>query len=114
MTDPTVAAEVAILADHNYDGANGPAVLTKTTYGKALWETEVSILSGSDSSITNGVYYAQRIFLFLTQAQVNAWHYWWLVSLDSTGNEGLLDNNAALTKRLFRSEEHTSELQSLR
>ena len=101
MTDPTVAAEVAILADHNYDGANGPAVLTKTTYGKALWETEVSILSGSDSSITNGVYYAQRIFLFLTQAQVNAWHYWWLVSLDSTGNEGLLDNNAALTKRLF-------------
>jgi glucuronoarabinoxylan endo-1,4-beta-xylanase len=101
LTDPVVAAHVAILADHNYDGANGPAVLTKTTYGKALWETEVSILSGSDSSITNGVYYAQRIFLFLTQAQASAWHYWWLISLDSTGNEGLLDNHAALTKRLF-------------
>ncbi len=101
MNDATVAADVAIIADHNYDGANGPAVLAKTTYGKALWETEVSILSGSDSSITNGVYYAQRIYLFMTQAQASAWHYWWLISGDSTGNEGLLDNNAALTKRLF-------------
>jgi glucuronoarabinoxylan endo-1,4-beta-xylanase len=101
MSDPTVAADVAIIADHNYDGTNGPAVFSKTTYGKALWETEVCLLTGSDSSITNGVYYAERIYLFLTQAQANAWHYWWLISLISDGNEGLLDNNGATTKRLF-------------
>jgi glucuronoarabinoxylan endo-1,4-beta-xylanase len=102
MNDANVAADVGIVADHNYDGNYGPASLAKNSYGKALWETEVSLLSGSDSSITNGVYYAQRIFQFMTQAQVNAWHYWWLIaSSTSTGNQGLLDNKAAITKRLF-------------
>jgi glucuronoarabinoxylan endo-1,4-beta-xylanase len=101
MTDPNVAADVGIVADHNYDGSTGPSNLSKNSYSKALWETEVSILSGSDSSITNGVYYAQRIYLFLTVAQVNAYHYWWLISGNSTGNQGLLDNNASLTKRFF-------------
>ena len=101
MTDPNVAADVGIIADHNYDGANGPATLTKNSYGKALWETEVSQLSGSDGSIANGVYYAQRICQFMTVAQANAWHYWWLISGDGTGNEGLMDNHAAPTKRLF-------------
>jgi glucuronoarabinoxylan endo-1,4-beta-xylanase len=100
MTNTSIAPDVGIIADHNYDGDNGPASLTKTNYQKALWETEVSLLSGSDSYIDNGIYYAQRIYLFMTQAQVNAWHYWWLVS-GAAGNEGLMDNNAAITKRLF-------------
>ena len=99
MTDPNAAADVGIVADHNYDGANGPANLTKTNYGKALWETEVSQLSGESSDIANGVYYAQRIFLFMTAAQANAWHYWWLVPLRK--RYGLMDTNAAPTKRLF-------------
>jgi glucuronoarabinoxylan endo-1,4-beta-xylanase len=100
MNDPAVAADVGIVADHNYDGADGPASLAKNSYGKALWESEVSLLTGSDSSITNGVYWAQRIYQFMTN-NVNAYHYWWLASGNSAGNEGLLDNNAALTKRLF-------------
>jgi len=99
MADPNVAAEVGIIADHNYDGANGPATLTKNSYGKALWETEVSQLNGENSDIANGIYYAQRIFLFMTVAQANAWHYWWLVPYGS--NTGLMDTNAAPTKRLF-------------
>src|SRR5262249_44015345 len=89
MNDATVAANVSIIGDHNYDGSTGPGNLARNSYGKALWETEVSLLSGSDGSIANGVYYAQRIYLFLTQAQVNAWHYWWLMTGNSTGNEGL-------------------------
>ncbi|HLX97047.1 MAG TPA: carbohydrate binding domain-containing protein, partial [Verrucomicrobiae bacterium] len=103
LTDPNVLADVGILADHNYDGTTGPSDLTKNSYGKPLWETEVAILSGSDSSIANGVYYAQRIYLFMTQAQANAYHYWWLVSGGgaANGNEGLLDASAAVTKRLF-------------
>jgi len=100
MSDST-SNMVDIVADHNYDGANGPATLTKNSYGKALWETEVSILSGSDSSINNGIYYAGRIHLFLTVADVNAWHYWWLISGNSTGNQGLMDTNANPTPRLF-------------
>jgi glucuronoarabinoxylan endo-1,4-beta-xylanase len=100
MSDPAAAADVGIIANHNYDGTDGPASLVKNSYGKALWETEVAPFSGSDSSIANGVYYAQRIYLFMTQAQANAYHYWWLVGY-GTGNSGLLDASAATTKRLF-------------
>jgi glucuronoarabinoxylan endo-1,4-beta-xylanase len=104
LADPNAAAKVDIIANHNYVATNSvgdqttPAALN--TSGKALWETEVALLSGSDSSIANGVYYAQRIYLFMTQAQANAYHYWWLVASGS-GNEGLLDTSAAPTKRLF-------------
>jgi glucuronoarabinoxylan endo-1,4-beta-xylanase len=102
LNDPTVRADVGIVADHNYDGLTGPGTLTKNSYGKPLWETEVSPGSTvpSDSSITNGVYYAQRIHLFMTQAQASAYHYWWLIS-GGTANAGLMDNNASITKRLF-------------
>ena len=102
MTDPAVAADVAIIANHNYVANNSagdqstPAAIS--AYGKALWETEVALLSGSDSSIANGVYYAKRVHLYLTQAQANAYHYWWLVA---SGNEGLLDTSAGPAKRLF-------------
>ncbi|MGA9778623.1 MAG: carbohydrate binding domain-containing protein [Verrucomicrobiia bacterium] len=104
LADPNAAADVAIIANHDYVADNSvgdqtvPAALN--TSGKALWETEVALLSGSDSSIANGVYYAQRIYLYMTQAQANAYHYWWLVASGS-GNEGLLDTSAAPTKRLF-------------
>jgi glucuronoarabinoxylan endo-1,4-beta-xylanase len=100
MTDPAVAADVGIIADHNYDGANGPATLTKDSYGKALWETEVSVFDTFDGSISNGVYVAQRIYLFMTQAQANAWHYWWLIS-GNDDNEGLTDTNGYPTKRMY-------------
>ncbi len=104
LADPNAAADVGIIANHDYVADNSvgdqttPAALS--TSGKALWETEVSLLSGSDSSIANGVYYAQRIYLYMTQAQANAYHYWWLVA-SGQGNEGLLDTSAAPTKRLF-------------
>jgi glucuronoarabinoxylan endo-1,4-beta-xylanase len=99
MTDPTVAADVGIIADHNYDGANGPANLTKNSYGKPLWETEVSQLSGEQNTIANGVYYADRIYLFLTVAQASAWHYWWIFPYGS--ETGLMTENGGPTKRMF-------------
>ncbi len=104
LADPNTAAVVGIIANHDYAPNNAvgdqtvPAALA--TSGKALWETEVALLSGSDSSIANGVYFAQRIYLYLTQAQVNAYHYWWLVA-EGSDNEGLLDTSAEPTKRLF-------------
>ncbi len=102
MNDPAVAADVAIIANHNYVANNAagdqsvPAAIN--AYGKALWETEVALLSGNDSSIANGVYFAKRVHLYLTQAQANAYHYWWLVA---SSNEGLLDTSAGPAKRLF-------------
>jgi len=101
MTDSVSSNMAGIIACHNYDGATGPTTLTKNSYGKALWETEVSLLSGSDSSITNGVYYGQRIYQFMTVAQANAFHYWWLIPANSTSNQGLMDTNANPTPRMF-------------
>jgi O-glycosyl hydrolase len=105
MNDPNVAADVGIIADHNYDGPNfqtgsttPPAALN--SYGKSLWETEVSTGDTPNGSISNAVYWAQRIHLFLTVAQANAWHYWWLINLN-TDNEGLADNNYVPTKRMY-------------
>jgi O-glycosyl hydrolase len=104
LNDPDTAADVDIIANHDYVADNSvgdqTTPLAVSTSGKALWETEVALLSGSDSSITNGIYYAQRIYLYMTQAEANAYHYWWLVPFGS-GNEGLLDTSAAPTKRLF-------------
>ena len=99
MTDPNVAADVDIIACHNYDGATGPGNLVKNNYGKALWETEVSQLGGETPDIANGVYYAQRIYLFMTVAQANAWHYWWIVPFGS--ETGLMSQSAGTTKRMF-------------
>jgi O-glycosyl hydrolase len=105
VSDPVSLADVGIIGYHNYvtnnnvGDTNTPAVVN--SYGKALWQTEVSILSGSDSSISNGLYYGKRIHLFMTVAQANAWHYWWLIPGNGVGNQGLMDNNAATTKRLF-------------
>jgi glucuronoarabinoxylan endo-1,4-beta-xylanase len=102
LNDSNVSAQVGIIANHNYVGNNDvgdqtvPAALSAN--GKALWETEVALLSGSDSSIANGVYYAKRIHLYMTAAQANAYHYWWLMA---SGNQGLIDTSSFPTKRLF-------------
>jgi glucuronoarabinoxylan endo-1,4-beta-xylanase len=100
MSDST-SNDVAIIADHNYDGTDGPFSLAKNSYGKPLWETEVSLLTGNDSSITNGIYWAGRIHAFLTSAQADAWHYWWLIPGNSTSNQGLTDTNGVPAKRMY-------------
>ncbi len=62
MNDPSVAAEVGIIADHNYDNnATGPANLTHPNYGKALWETEVSTFDAFNGGINNALFWAGRV-----------------------------------------------------
>ena len=51
MSDST-SNLVGIIADHNYDGADGPATLTKNSYGKALWETEVPSFPAATAALT--------------------------------------------------------------
>jgi glucuronoarabinoxylan endo-1,4-beta-xylanase len=100
MTDPNTAPLVGIIGNHNYvlDNDNGDqsAPAAVNSYGKALWETEVSTFSPYDPSITNAIYWAKRIHAFLTSAQVNAWHYWWFNASD---NSGIADSNDNLAKR---------------
>lgn len=98
MNDTTTSNLVGILAGHGYYSSAAPV----NNYGKSLWETEVSIVDGSnDPSIDNGVYWAGQIHDYMTIAEANAFHYWWLVSLDQTGNEGLVDTNDIPAKRMY-------------
>ncbi|TAL04377.1 MAG: hypothetical protein EPO07_05195, partial [Verrucomicrobia bacterium] len=100
MTDTNTAPLVGVIANHNYvsDNNNGdqsvPAALN--SYGKALWETEVSTFNAYEPSMTNGIYWARRLHQFLTVAQVNAWHYWWFNAGD---NSGIADSSDNLAKR---------------
>jgi glucuronoarabinoxylan endo-1,4-beta-xylanase len=97
INDVTTSNLVGILAAHPYDFTVAPV----NRYDKALWETEISTLGGSfDGSITNGIYWASQIHSFLTYAEVNAWHYWWLASAWAD-NEGLTDNSGNPAKRMY-------------
>ncbi len=97
INDVTTSNMVGILAAHPYDFAVAPV----NRYDKALWETEIATLGGSfDGSITNGIYWAGQIHTFLTYAEVNAWHYWWLSSAWAD-NEGLTDNSGNPAKRMY-------------
>ncbi|HEX4120175.1 MAG TPA: hypothetical protein VH619_06150 [Verrucomicrobiae bacterium] len=96
MSDTNAAADVGIIADHDYDLGYGP----KNSYGKALWETEVSGNDPYDGSITNAIFWAGQIHNCLTVAQVNAWHYWWLIP-QGPDNEALTDINGIPAKRMY-------------
>jgi glucuronoarabinoxylan endo-1,4-beta-xylanase len=105
LNDPTAAAEVGIIANHDYVADNEVGDTTipvqLSTSGKPMWESEVSQLGGDyDGNITNAIYWAGRIHLFMTTAQANAWHYWLLVAY-SSDNEGLTDNNGIPAKRMY-------------
>lgn len=101
MNDPTTANMVDILAAHNYDFGT-PAVVN--THGKHLWETEVSDVYGVfDSSMTDAIVWVRRIHNFLTLAEVNAWHYWWLFCPGSycSNNQALTGPYFSPTKRMY-------------
>jgi len=105
LSDTNVAPYVAIIANHNYVANNQVGDLTTPAQlsvgGRSVWETEVSQIGGTfDGSIANGVYWAWRIHLYMTAAQVNAWHYWWLIPGNSD-NEGLTDSAGNPAKRMY-------------
>ena len=99
MNDAATSNVVAVLAAHNYDSSISPAVPVNRQ-GKALWETEVSTFDAYDGSITNAMYWAGQIHLFMTVIEANAWHYWWLISANAD-NEGLTDNSGNPAKRMY-------------
>ncbi|MGO9587392.1 MAG: hypothetical protein ACLP2Y_14450 [Limisphaerales bacterium] len=96
MNDTSTAAMVGVLAAHSYGSLAAPV----NNYGKALWETEVCTTDAFDGSITNALYWAGQIHAFMTVAQVNAWHYWWLIP-GGTDNEGLTDQTGNPAKRMY-------------
>jgi glucuronoarabinoxylan endo-1,4-beta-xylanase len=96
MTDPTTASMVGTLAAHGYYYSAYPL----ERFDKALWQTEDSTFENHDGTMGNGIYWARRIHEFLTIAEVNAWHYWWLINANQS-NEGLTDRFGSPAKRMY-------------
>jgi glucuronoarabinoxylan endo-1,4-beta-xylanase len=97
MNDVTTSNLVGILGGHNYGSSAAPVTQFGTPCPKTLWETEHYL--GTDDSITNGLQLAQEIHSFMTVAQANAYHYWWLIAGGTGGIAG--SNTATPAKRLF-------------
>jgi len=117
MADARARQIVDIVASHQYDQTFEtqqqpklpPAELLaryepRESYGKQLWETEVSFIGGKpDPSIQWGLGTALLIHNAMVGAEVNAWH-WWALLNNWGDNEGLADlagDHYILTKRLF-------------
>ena len=111
LKDSSAAAGVNTVAAHNYSGSEASPYPLAKNLGKRLWETEVSDFNSFDAGMENGLLWAQEIHDWMTIAQANAWHYWWLISPSTTtcdvdgDNEGLTcmgkDGVLKLTKRLY-------------
>ena len=96
LNDTTTSNLVDILACHDYGSSASPVTQFGAPCPKALWETEHYFGSGDD--VTNALAVAWEINSFLTVAQVNAYHYWWLTG---SGNGSIANNTASPAKRLF-------------
>jgi glucuronoarabinoxylan endo-1,4-beta-xylanase len=103
MDDAAIAGDVGILAAHGY----GPdRILAPKNYGKHVWQTEDSSQSPTyDGTIQDGVSWASKIHTYLTVANVNAWHWWFLSNGhnygDGTDNGALTDVNLNYPKRAY-------------
>jgi len=86
MADPNAAKYVGIVAFHVYEGAPQPYPKAAAA-GKELWETETSLMGGVDDSWPLAITFADQLHHCLTYEEVNAWHYWWLLS---NTREGLI------------------------
>ena len=80
MNDPTVAADIGILAGHAYGGT----IAAPTNYGKSVWQSEASSQSSTyDGSMGDALNWAAEIHNYLAVANVNAWVWWYF-----TGDPG--------------------------
>jgi glucuronoarabinoxylan endo-1,4-beta-xylanase len=101
MSDTAVAADVGILAAHQYDSAYAFSSYNNVTT-QHQWETEVSDGNPYDGSMTSGLTYAQLIHNSLVTAKVNAWHFW--LATDAAGrgdNEALTNSSMSVAKRAY-------------
>jgi glucuronoarabinoxylan endo-1,4-beta-xylanase len=102
MSDSAAASYIGIIATHDYNHSNGVPAYALGQFGdKHLWETEVCDHNPFDPSIASALTYAKYINDWMTIANANAWHYWWLIGLNGD-NEGLIDSaSGTVAKRLY-------------
>jgi glucuronoarabinoxylan endo-1,4-beta-xylanase len=97
MNDPATARHVGILGGHNYGSRAAPVTQFGTPCPKPLWQTEYYIENQDPAA--NGLELAREIHEFMTIAEANAYHYWWL---RGSGTGSLAGNStSAPAKRLY-------------
>jgi glucuronoarabinoxylan endo-1,4-beta-xylanase len=87
--DTAAARYTDVAAFHEYETSLTTPYPLAQNLGKELWETECSNMGAKDVTMNSAMDWVKIIHGHLTQAQVNAWHYWWLYSGGST-SEGLI------------------------
>ncbi|HVR19038.1 MAG TPA: glycoside hydrolase [Polyangiaceae bacterium] len=104
LADPVAGAAIGIVATHSYGNTQPWAYRSPGSLGKELWMTEWSDPTGEgpDAGMTSGLVVARAIHDNLTVAEVNAWHYWWLVERSDTeaGRGGLIGEDV-VTRRAY-------------
>jgi glucuronoarabinoxylan endo-1,4-beta-xylanase len=108
LADTAASSAVNVLATHDY-GHKNDSVTTRpgppAGVQQHIWETEVSDETAEDVDIGHGIQVATWVYAALTSGGASAWHYWWLVNLNTDG-EGLLAQGGSTTdppKRLYTS-----------
>jgi glucuronoarabinoxylan endo-1,4-beta-xylanase len=97
MADSATAQHVGILGGHNYGSSAAPITQFGTPCPLPLWETEHYIETQNPAA--NGLELAREIHDFMTVAEANAYHYWWL---KGSGTGSLAGNSTATpAKRLY-------------
>ena len=102
---PIASAGIDIVATHAYGDRRPWAYRTPASNGKELWMTEWSDETNDnqpDAGMDSGLVVAREIHDSLTVAEVNAFHYWWLLERDDTppGKSSLVSQNE-VTRRAY-------------
>jgi uncharacterized protein (TIGR03437 family) len=103
LSDPLTRGRVDIVAAHTYYDP-GTLFTLSTQYGKHIWITEDSSSNANDTSITDGLNWAQVYAHYLSQRNVSAYCFWWLVGPGSGQSalvDRLSDGTIQFNKRLY-------------
>ncbi len=104
LRHPSASPAIGIVATHSYGNSAPYAYVSPVAMGKELWMTEWSDPTKGpvDSGMSSGLVVARAIHENLTIAEVNAWHYWWLVDRDDTPpSRGALLSEGVVTRRAY-------------
>ena len=116
-TDPSCNTYIGGVVWHDYDAnLTGTNTIAADAYpsdwpeGKKYWETEASCgsgfgpnfcQSGFNTDITDALDWAAVIDQRIAVDNANAWLYWWLVGLNSTDDQALVNSSGTIAKRAY-------------
>jgi len=107
LDDAEAARYLDIVAGHRYRGPAASPFPEAREHGKRLWMTEYYYEAEVSSPLERALQNARIVHTFMTDAEVNAYLFWWLFADESKGNRQALvhlkeDEDAfEATKKLY-------------